>query len=88
MSLMRQGPDRAVREIHQLRGASVAAVDLFESVIADLSDRERSILAGSLRSWRADLLAARSEDARMRLVADVIQEIRTLTGGGRTAVGR
>ena len=66
----------------------MAAVDLFESVIADLSDRERSILAGPLRSWRVDLLAARSEDARVRLVADVIQEIRALTGGGRTVVER
>lgn len=66
----------------------MAAVDLFESVVAELSDRERTMLAESLRSWRADLLAARSEEARVRLVSDFIQEIRTLTGSARPSVQR
>jgi hypothetical protein len=66
----------------------MAAVDLFESVIADLSERERTMLADALRSWRSDLLAARSEDARVRLVSDFIQEIRTLTGSARPAIER
>jgi hypothetical protein len=66
----------------------MAAVDLFESVVAELSEKERTMLADSLRSWRTDLLAARSEDARVRLVSDFIQEIRTLTGSARPALQR
>ena len=66
----------------------MAAVDLFESVVAGLSDRDQARLADSLHSWRTDLLAARSEDARVRLVSDFIQEVRTLTGGARPAVER
>lgn len=66
----------------------MAALDLFESVVTELSERERTMLAESLRSWRTDLLAARSEDARVRLVSDFIQEIRALTGTGRPAVER
>jgi len=66
----------------------MAAVELFESVVAELSDRERALLADTLRSWRADMLAARSEDARVRLVSDFIQEVRTLTGTSRPGVGR
>jgi hypothetical protein len=66
----------------------MAAVDLFETVLADLSDRERTMLADSIGVWRADLLAARSEDARVRLVSDIIPEIRTRTGTARPAVER
>jgi hypothetical protein len=66
----------------------MAAVELFESVVAELSDRERASLADTLRSWRTDMLAARSEDARVRLVSDFIQEVRTLTGNSRPGVGR
>lgn len=66
----------------------MAAADLFESVVADLPDRERAALADALRSWRTDLLAARSEDARVRLVAEFIQEIRTLTGSARPGTER
>jgi hypothetical protein len=66
----------------------MAAVDLFDSVIADLSERERALLADSLRVWRADLLAARSEDARVRMVSEFMREIRTLTGSSRPAAER
>ena len=66
----------------------MAAAELFESVVAELSDRERASLAEALRSWRTDMLAARSEDARVRLVSDFIQEVRTLSGSPRPDVGR
>lgn len=66
----------------------MAAVDLFESVVAELSEGERARLADSLRSWRADLLAARSEDARVRLVSDFIQEVHMITGNARHPVER
>lgn len=66
----------------------MAAVDLFESFVADLSDRDRATLGESLRSWRSDLLAARSEDARVRLVSECMQEIRALTGNTRQTASR
>jgi len=66
----------------------MAAVDLFESLVSDLSERERVTLGDALRAWRTDLLAARSEDARVRLVSDFIQELRTLTGSARPPAER
>ena len=73
---------------HRNNRDRMAALDLFESIVTELSERERTMLAESLRSWRTDMLAARSEDARVRLVSDFIQEIRELTGTGRPAVQR
>jgi hypothetical protein len=66
----------------------MAAVDQFETMVVGLSAQERTALDGALRVWRADLLAARSEDARIRLVSEIVREIRTLTGNERTATGR
>lgn len=66
----------------------MAAVDQFETMVVGLSAQERTALGGALRVWRADLLAARSEDARIRLVSEIVREIRTLTGNERTATGR
>lgn len=56
----------------------MAAAEMFESVLAELSDKEREAIADSIRAKRADLLAARSEDARIRLVTEYQREVRDL----------
>jgi hypothetical protein len=52
----------------------MAAVDLFESVISKMTEKERAKLADAIRIRRNDLLAARSEDARLRIVTEFIEE--------------
>ncbi len=48
----------------------MAAIDLFNRVLRDLTDDERKSLAGLITTTRQDLLAARSEDASVRLAED------------------
>ena len=45
----------------------MAAVDLFETFIARMSEEARRTLAAEIATRRKDLLAARSEDARVRI---------------------
>jgi translation initiation factor 2B subunit (eIF-2B alpha/beta/delta family) len=52
----------------------MAAVDLFESLIDRMTEKERDKLSEAIRTRRNDLLAARSEDARLRIVTEFIEE--------------
>ena len=54
----------------------MSAAESFESFVASLSTSEREQFRDLLRSRREDLLAARSEEARLRTVEELIQEIR------------
>lgn len=51
----------------------MAAMDTFRSFLASLTPRERDSLQDLVHDQESDLLAARSEDARVRLVNDFIR---------------
>ena len=55
----------------------MAAVDLFETFIARMSEEARRTLAAEITTRRKDLLAARSEDARVRIAADFIEDLQS-----------
>ena len=46
----------------------MAATDALERFISSLPERERTTLRSTIQKCRTDLFAARSEDARQRLV--------------------
>lgn len=52
----------------------MAAYDALEGFIGSLSEAERGALRDELRVLRAELLAARSEDARVRLVHEFMRD--------------
>ncbi len=52
----------------------MAAHEKFETFNAALSPRDRSQLTEFIASTREEILAARSEDARVRLVQEYIRE--------------
>ncbi len=54
----------------------MAAFDLFEEFTGKLTEQDRSSLAAAISGKHADLLAARSEEARVRIVQDFIDEVR------------
>jgi hypothetical protein len=54
----------------------MAARDLFESYTAALPERDREALRELISSRRIDMLAARSEEARVRVAEDFIREAR------------
>ena len=53
----------------------MAAFDTFQHFNESLRQAERELLRDLTRRRREELLAARSEDARVRLVEDFIQEV-------------
>ena len=53
----------------------MAAADLFDDVVGGLSEKERDQLKEFVRTRQQDLLAARSEDARVRIVEEFIREV-------------
>ena len=53
----------------------MAALDTFESYVRIFSPTEQEALKDSIRETRRDLFAARSEDARLRLVEYFIGEL-------------
>ena len=61
----------------------MAALDALEGFVGSLSEAERSGLREPLKTLRAELLAARSEDARVRLVHEFIAEEREIVVGGK-----
>lgn len=61
----------------------MAAYDALEGFIGSLSEGERSALRDELKRLRAELLAARSEDARVRLVHEFIRESKESHVGAR-----
>jgi hypothetical protein len=54
----------------------MAALDLFEEFTGKLTEQHGSSLAAVISGKHADLLAARSEEARLRIVQDFIDEVR------------
>ena len=54
----------------------MAAVDAFNQLLASLSEHDKGKLADLIREQNTDLLEARSEDARVRLVTGYTEEIR------------
>jgi hypothetical protein len=56
------------------RGDTMAASETFVSYTAALSHKERTLLQGLITARRADLFAARSEDARLRILRDFLEE--------------
>ncbi len=56
----------------------MAATDTFESFTTSLTEQERKHLAAFIKTGRADLLAARSEDARLRILNQFIAEAHRL----------
>ena len=56
----------------------MAAEDTFRSFNSSLSEQERTQLSDFIRQYRTELLAARSEDARTRIVESYIKEVHNL----------
>ena len=54
----------------------MAASDEFRSFLDMLSAKEREVLNEPIAAWSQDLLAARSEEARLRVVEGCIREAR------------
>lgn len=54
----------------------MAATDLFDDVISGLTEKEREQLKEFVQIRRQDLFAARSEEARVRIVEEFIREVR------------
>jgi hypothetical protein len=54
----------------------MAAQETFENFNASLAPQEREILKDFIRNKRDELLASRSEDARVRLVHECIKDVR------------
>jgi hypothetical protein len=52
----------------------MAAVDFFNEFLKSLTEKDQQVLADLITRTRADLLAARSEDARVRIVEFFIEE--------------
>ena len=61
----------------------MAAIDLFDNYTAGLSVREREQLKGLIDNTGRDLLASRSEEARVRVVNDFIRESHASLEGDR-----
>jgi hypothetical protein len=58
----------------------MAAFDLFRSVISELSEAERTTSDELIHQAQTDLLAARSEEARVRIVHGFVAELHELRG--------
>ncbi len=56
----------------------MSATDTFESFTASLTEQERKQLAAFIKTGKSDLLAARSEDARLRILNQFIAEAHRL----------
>ena len=73
----------------ELTEATMAAYDALESFIASLTEADRTAITESVNMLRAELLAARSEEARVRLVHEFIRETHDAVGrreeGGEAA---
>jgi hypothetical protein len=60
----------------------MAAFDLFCTVTGELTDAERTAAAELIARAQADLLAARSEEARVRIVHGFITDLHGLRSQG------
>jgi hypothetical protein len=61
----------------------MSATDSFESKLAQLSPPQLQAIAGYIADVREQMLAARSEDARMRLLEEFQQESHVRLQGAR-----
>jgi hypothetical protein len=61
----------------------MSAMDAFQEFLSSLTDEDRARLEPYIRTHRADLFAARSEDARMRIASTMMQEAREALGAAR-----
>ena len=61
----------------------MSATESFEAYAASLTEKERASIRPALVARRTDLMAARSEEARVRIAEDAIREIRDLLRGQR-----
>lgn len=59
----------------------MAAYDTLESFITSLTDMNRTSVSEPLKILKAELLAARSEEARVRLVHEFIRDVHDHFGG-------
>jgi hypothetical protein len=57
---------------------AMAATDSFESFVSALTEMEQKHVAPYIKAQREDLLAARSEDARLRIVNAFVEEVHRL----------
>ena len=55
----------------------MAAREMFESFIAALPERDRELLRELIGARRGDMLAARSEEARVRVADEFVRDART-----------
>lgn len=62
----------------------MSAHDAFEGFLSELSALERDQLRVAVEALRQDLFAARSEEARVRIVHDFIRDARTMLKKKRT----
>lgn len=53
----------------------MAATDTFQTFNTSLSSRERALFKGLIHQTTEELLAARSEDARIRIVNSYLEEV-------------
>ena len=53
----------------------MAALDLFDRVVRDLTDHERKSLAGLISLTRENLSAARSEEESLRLAEEFVRDV-------------
>lgn len=56
----------------------MAAVDLFETVVKELPEWERKQLSDLILTARSNMFAARSEEARIRIVNEFIRDAHDL----------
>lgn len=61
----------------------MAAQNKFDDVVASLTTDEREQIKSYLQTKREELLAARSEDARVRLAREFTSEVHNLLTGTR-----
>jgi hypothetical protein len=54
----------------------MAAIDAFDNYLNTLSAEDKEKLKTFIAEQRAEMLAARSEDARVRLTHEFIEEVR------------
>ncbi len=61
----------------------MAATDTFENSIAQMTAAQRQMLSGFIAQTREQILMARSEDARLRLLAVYFEEAHNRLQGVR-----
>jgi len=58
----------------------MAALDLFRTVTGELTGAERTAYADLIHQAQLDLLAARSEEARLRIIHNLVADLHASRG--------